>query len=77
MGELGFLFRIEGGGDVRRGGRLVRRVDTDEDLGELGFLFRIEGGGDVRRGGRLVRRVDTDLLSLSCRLERGLISWLL
>ena len=29
LGELGFLFRIEGGGDVRRGSGVVRRVDAD------------------------------------------------
>ena len=29
LGELGFLFRIEGGGDVRRGSSVVRRVDAD------------------------------------------------
>ena len=29
LGELGFLFRIEGGGDVRRGSSVTRRVDAD------------------------------------------------
>ena len=29
LGELGFLFGIEGGGDVRRGGSVVCRVDAD------------------------------------------------
>ena len=29
LDELGFLFRIEGGGDVRRGSGVIRRVDAD------------------------------------------------